>query len=50
MTEIKESCYKGTRILLGNDKRVIINKMIDLLIKDGYQYLLFRCKKHLQIR
>ena len=37
MTEIKESCYKGTRILLGNDKRVIINKMIDLLIKDGYQ-------------
>lgn len=37
MLEIKETCYRGTRILLGNDKRIIINKMIDHLIKDGYK-------------
>lgn len=28
--------YKGTRILLGNEKRVIINKMVDYLVDRGY--------------
>ena len=37
MTEIKETTYKGTRILLGNEKRVIINKMINYLIELGYE-------------
>jgi histidyl-tRNA synthetase len=31
MKEIKESCYKGTRILLGNKKRELVNEMIDIL-------------------
>lgn len=36
MKEIKETCYKGTRILLGNKKRNLINSMIDLLIEQGF--------------
>lgn len=36
MKEIKETCYKGTRILLGNEKRIIINKMTDLLASKGF--------------
>mgnify|MGYP001610249396 CR=1 FL=1 len=35
--EIKETCYKGTRILLGNKKRKLLNNMVDILIKDGFQ-------------
>ena len=31
MIEIKESCYKGTRIIIGNEKRDLINKMINHL-------------------
>lgn len=31
MDVIKETCYKGTRILLGNEKRELINKMIERL-------------------
>ena len=31
MKEIKETCYKGTRILIGNEKRNIINKMVKIL-------------------
>lgn len=34
MKEIKETCYKGTRILVGNEKREIINSMIDVLTKE----------------
>lgn len=37
MREIKETCYKGTRILVGNEKRNLLNKMIERLIKAGYQ-------------
>ena len=38
MIEIKtDNCYKGTRILVGNEKRNMINKMIDILISYGYQ-------------
>lgn len=36
MKEIKETCYKGTRILLGDDKRDLINSMIDVLKKEGF--------------
>lgn len=31
MKEIKETCYKGTRVLVGNQKRFLINRMIDKL-------------------
>lgn len=37
MKEIKETCYKGTRILVGNEKRNILNKMIQDLVSRGYQ-------------
>jgi histidyl-tRNA synthetase len=37
MKEIKETCYKGTRILLGNKKRELLNKMIEILKKEGFQ-------------
>jgi histidyl-tRNA synthetase len=37
MNEIKETCYKGTRILIGNQKRIIINKMFDYLTEKGFQ-------------
>ncbi|OPZ92395.1 MAG: Histidine--tRNA ligase [Firmicutes bacterium ADurb.Bin419] len=37
MLEIKETCYKGTRILLGDKKRDIISKMIDTLKLEGFQ-------------
>jgi len=37
MKEIKETTYKGTRILLGNQKRTILNQMVDLLIERGYE-------------
>lgn len=37
MKEIKDTCYKGTRILLGNEKRDLLNKMIAILIKEGFQ-------------
>jgi histidyl-tRNA synthetase len=36
MKTIKETCYKGTRILLGNEKRDLINKMIIELKEQGF--------------
>lgn len=36
MKIIKETCYKGTRILLGDDKRNMINKMIDTLKSQAF--------------
>lgn len=36
MKEIKDTCYKGTRILLGNEKRIILNRMCAILIDHGY--------------
>lgn len=36
MIEIKDNTYKGTRILLGNEKRELINKMISKLTQAGY--------------
>lgn len=37
MKEIKETTYKGTRILLGNEKRTIVTAMANYLIAKGYQ-------------
>lgn len=37
MEEIKDTCYKGTRILIGNEKRTIINIMSEYLIAKDYQ-------------
>lgn len=31
MNVLKETCYKGTRILVGNEKRVMLNEMIEKL-------------------
>ena len=36
MKIIKETCYKGTRIVLGNDKRWLINRMVKELTKQGF--------------
>jgi histidyl-tRNA synthetase len=37
METIKETCYKGTRIVLGNEKREMINAMIDILKLQGFK-------------
>lgn len=47
--EIKETCYKGTRILLGNEKRNLINKMIDFLKKEGFQEIQIPIIQHQEI-
>ena len=36
MKDIKNTCYKGTRILLGNEKRTLINKYIDYLLNENF--------------
>lgn len=40
MLEVKNDCYKGTRILIGNEKRSMINSMTNLLINEGYQEII----------
>lgn len=40
MREIKENCYKGTRVLIGNEKRSLITKMSDYLIEKGYDEII----------
>lgn len=37
MKVIKDNCYKGTRILVGNEKRALINQMVDDLVLRGYE-------------
>lgn len=37
MREIKEDCYKGTRILLGNKKRTLIHLLVENLILNGHE-------------
>lgn len=49
MIEIKETCYKGTRILLGNEKRNLINKMINVLLKEGFQEIQIPIIQHQEI-
>lgn len=36
MTTIKETCYKGTRVLLGNEKRILTDNMVDILREEGF--------------
>lgn len=36
MEVIKETCYKGTRILVGNEKRKLINSMIEILENSSF--------------
>jgi histidyl-tRNA synthetase len=36
MIKIKESCYKGTSIIIGNQKRILINNMIEKLLSVGF--------------
>lgn len=40
MLEIKDTCYKGTRILFGNDKRRIIDVMIGKVVGLGYREII----------
>lgn len=37
LKEIKETTYKGTRILVGNDKRTIVTAMASYVLKKGYE-------------
>lgn len=37
MIEIKETCYKGTRILLGSKKRQLIQNMVDYLLDNNFE-------------
>lgn len=41
MKEIKETTYKGTRILVGNEKRTIVTQMANYLIEKEYQEISF---------
>ena len=36
MEVIKDTCYRGTRILLGNEKRDTVNKLIAKLVAEGF--------------
>lgn len=49
LTEIKETCYKGCRILLGNEKRVLINKMISTLRTFGFDEISIPIIQHQEI-
>lgn len=37
MREIKTNTYRGTRILMGNEKRTLINAMIDILVSHQFE-------------
>ena len=49
MEIIKENCYKGTRIILGNDKRDLIDKMISILKDRGFQEIQVPVIQHSEI-
>jgi len=49
MKEIKENTYKGTRILFGDEKRDIINKMISILRENGYTEIQIPIIQYLEI-
>jgi histidyl-tRNA synthetase len=46
MREIKETCYKGTRILVGNRKRLMIETITDRLIGMGFQEVIIPIIQH----
>ena len=37
MKQIKDTTYKGCQILLGNEKRTLLNNMINILVKEGFE-------------
>ena len=37
MEEIKDTCYKGTRIVLGTEKRLLIHDMVGMLVHRGFE-------------
>lgn len=43
MIEIKQDTYKGTRILIGNQKRHYIDKMVSTLLGIGFTEIIFPC-------
>lgn len=49
MEEIKETCYKGTRILLGNEKRLLIQKMTNYLMDNGFVEIHIPIIQHAEI-
>jgi histidyl-tRNA synthetase len=49
MKEIKETCYKGTRILLGDRKRDILNEMISILKQNGFQEIQIPIIQHQEL-
>jgi histidyl-tRNA synthetase len=46
MKEIKETCYKGTRILVGNEKREMLNSMIEVLINSNFNEIQIHIIQH----
>lgn len=49
MQEIKVNTYKGTRILLGNEKRNLINSMIEVLLEQGFEEIQIPIIQHAEI-
>jgi histidyl-tRNA synthetase len=49
MKTIKENTYKGTRILIGNYKRNLINEMIKILISEGYTEISIPIIQHVEM-
>ena len=49
MKTIKDTCYKGTRILLGNEKRILLNGMIDYLTRHGFQEISIPIIQHSEL-
>lgn len=49
MREIKETCYKGTRILLGNEKQDYIQKCRNILINYGFTEIQIPIIQHRKI-
>lgn len=49
MKTIKENTYKGTRILIGNYKRNLINDMIKILINEGYTEISIPIIQHIEM-
>jgi histidyl-tRNA synthetase len=41
MKSLKDNCYKGTQIILGNKKRILINSMINTLIQENFVEISF---------
>lgn len=49
MQEIKETCYKGTRILIGMNKRVLIDNMATTAIYNGFSEIQIPIIQHQKI-